>query len=189
MGWLRRRVPFVPQIEVTECGAACLTMILAHHGHHAPLAELRQACGISRGGADALALVRAARRYGLEASGVKVEKDQLEALPLPAVLHWDFEHFLVLERLGRKRATLVDPATGRRQVSLEELGRHFTGVALALRPSPALRRRKRVRPAWPGTRRSSGRRSPTWPRSSSPRSGSSWWGSSSPSRRRSCSTR
>lgn len=143
----RRRVPFVPQIEVTECGAACLTMILAYHGHHAPLAELRQACGVSRGGADALAVVRAARRYGLEADGVQLEMEQIRELPLPAVLHWDFEHFLVLERLSGKRAILVDPATGRRSISLEELGRHFTGVAIMLQPTKSLRPRKRVRPS------------------------------------------
>ena len=147
MALLRRRVPFIPQIEVTECGAACLTMVLAYHGHHAPLSELRQTCGVSRSGADALALVRAARRYGLTASGLKVEMDQIGQLPLPAVLHWDFEHFLVLERLTRKGAILVDPASGRRTISLEEMGRHFTGIALMLRPSPSLRRRKRVRPS------------------------------------------
>ena len=147
MRLFRRRVPFVPQIEVTECGAASLTMILAYYRHHAPLAELRQACGISRGGADALALVRAARRYGLEADGVKLDMEQLPQLPLPAVLHWDFEHFLVLERLTRKGAILVDPAIGRRCMTLEELGRHFTGVALMLKPSPSLERRKRVRPS------------------------------------------
>ncbi len=143
----RRRVPFIPQIEVTECGAACLAMVLAYHGHHAPLSALRQACGVSRSGADALALVRAARRYGLAADGLKVEMDQIEQLPLPAILHWDFEHFLVLERLTRKGAILVDPASGRRTISLEEMGRHFTGIALMLRPSPSLRPRKRVRPS------------------------------------------
>jgi ATP-binding cassette subfamily B protein len=147
MSLFRRRVPFVPQIEVTECGAACVTMVLAYHGHHAPLSELRQACGVSRSGADALALVRAARRYGLAANGLKVEMDQIGQLALPAILHWDFEHFIVLERLKRKRAILVDPASGRRAISLEEMGRHFTGIALALQPSPSLRPRKRVRPS------------------------------------------
>ncbi|OFX25550.1 MAG: hypothetical protein A2V77_24950 [Anaeromyxobacter sp. RBG_16_69_14] len=143
----RRRVRYVPQIEVTECGAACLTMILGYHGHHAPLAELRQACGVSRSGADALALVRAARLYGLTAQGVRIEMDQIHQLTLPAVLHWDFEHFLVLERLPKGRAILVDPASGRRSISLEELGRHFTGIALMLKPSPALRPRRRTRPS------------------------------------------
>lgn len=144
---LRHRVRYVPQIEVTECGAACLAMILGHHGHHAPLAEVREACGVSRSGADALSMVRAARRFGLDARGVRVELDQLGALALPAILHWDFEHFVVLERLGKRRAYLVDPAAGRRAMGLEELGRHFTGVALVLTPSPALRARRRTRPS------------------------------------------
>ncbi|WP_242345365.1 peptidase domain-containing ABC transporter [Anaeromyxobacter terrae] len=142
-----RRVRFVPQIEVTECGAACLSMILGHYGHHAPLAEVRQACGISRDGADALALVRAAREYGLTVQGVRVEMDQLAQLALPAILHWDFDHFLVLERLTSTHAVLVDPAIGRRSIRLDELGRHFTGVALMLSPSPSLERRARTRPS------------------------------------------
>jgi ATP-binding cassette, subfamily B, bacterial len=144
---LRRRVRFIPQIETTECGAASLGMILAYHGHHAPLSELRLACGVSRGGADALALARAARAYGLVAQGVRVEMDGLAQLALPAVLHWDFDHFLVLERLTATHAVLVDPASGRRTVRLEEMGRHFTGVALMFSPSPSLKRRARTRPS------------------------------------------
>jgi len=147
MALFRRRVRFVPQIEVTECGAASLTMVLAYHGHHAPLSELRQACGVSRSGADALSIVRAARRYGLEAQGVRIELDQLTSVPLPAILHWDFEHFLVLERVKRKKAVLIDPASGRRAMSFEELGRHFTGIALLLEPSSSLKKRKRTRPS------------------------------------------
>jgi len=137
----------VPQLEITECGAACLTMILAYHGHNAPLSEVRERCGVSRSGADALSIARAARHYGLEAEGVRVELDQLGQLTLPAILHWDFEHFVVLEALGRDRATLVDPASGRRRLGLDELGRHFTGVALVLSPSPALQPRPRSRPS------------------------------------------
>lgn len=143
----RRRVRFVPQIEVTECGAACLSMILAQHGHHAPLAEVRQACGISRDGADALAIARAARKYGLSVQGVRVEMEQLSQLTLPAILHWDFDHFLVLERVTATHAVLVDPAIGRRTIRLDEMGRHFTGVALMLAPSPSLKRRARTRPS------------------------------------------
>ena len=143
----RRRVRYIPQIETTECGAASLAMVLAYHGHHAPLAELRQACGVSRSGADALAIVRAARGYGLQADGVRVEMEQVEALSLPAIIHWDFDHFLVLERLTRTHAVLVDPASGRRTVRLDEMGRHFTGIALQLAPTPALRPRARTRPS------------------------------------------
>jgi ABC-type bacteriocin/lantibiotic exporter with double-glycine peptidase domain len=122
-------------------------MILAFHGHHAPLSEVRQACGITRSGADALSIVRAARAYGLTAGGVRVELEHLPQLALPAILHWDFDHFLVLERLTATHAGLVDPAIGRRTMTLEELGRHFTGVALQLAPSPALKPRKRTRPS------------------------------------------
>jgi NHLM bacteriocin system ABC transporter peptidase/ATP-binding protein len=144
---LRRRVPYIPQIEMTECGAACLGMVLAHHRHHVPLSEMRQACGVSRAGADLLAVARAARKYGLEAQGMRVELEQLDQLPVPAILHWDFEHFVVLERVRTKRVHLVDPACGRRAMSWDEMGRHFTGVALAMKPSPALRPRRRTRPS------------------------------------------
>jgi len=143
----RRRVPFIPQMEATECGAAGLAMVLAFHGHHAPLPEVRQACGVSRDGASALALVQAARGYGLEAHGCRVELDQLAQLPLPAILHWDFDHFVVLERLGRSRTTLVDPAWGRLRVDRAELARRFTGAALVFRPTGALARRPRRRPS------------------------------------------
>jgi ABC-type bacteriocin/lantibiotic exporter with double-glycine peptidase domain len=137
----------VPQIETTECGAASLSMVLAYHGHHAPLSEVRQACGITRSGADALSIVRAARAYGLTAQGMRVEMEHLRQLAVPAILHWDFDHFLVLERVTATHAILVDPASGRRVMTLDEVGRHFTGVALQLAPSPALKPRKRTRPS------------------------------------------
>ena len=145
--WFRRRVEFVPQMEVTECGAAALAMILATHGHHATLPEVREACGVTRDGASALALVKAAQGYGLEAKGVKVDLAQLALLPLPAILHWDFDHFVVLERYRSGSATLVDPACGRLRVGLAELGRRFTGVALLFGPTPALVPRPRRRPS------------------------------------------
>ena len=141
-----RRVGFIPQLEAAECGAASLAMILAYHGHHAPLPEVRQRCGVSRDGASARALVEAARGYGLEARGVRLELDQLAGLPLPAILHWDFDHFVVLERLGRRGAILVDPACGRLRAGLAEAGRRFTGAALVFSPTPALRPRPRTRP-------------------------------------------
>ncbi len=135
-------------MEMSECGAASLAMVLAYHGHHAPLAEVRQACGVSRDGANAKAIVFAARAYGLEAQGVKLtEVSQLSQLPLPAILHWDFNHFLVLERLGRTYAKVVDPAAGRRRFGLEEVGQRFTGVALMFEPSRNFRRRPRTRPS------------------------------------------
>jgi ATP-binding cassette, subfamily B, bacterial len=142
-----KRVPYTPQMEVTECGAASLAMVLAYHGHHASLPEIRQACGVSRDGANALAIVRAARTYGLDAKGAKLGMAQLCQLPLPAILHWDFNHFLVLERLTRKKAHLVDPACGRRGMSLAEVSRHFTGVALIFSTTTAFQRKPRSYPS------------------------------------------
>lgn len=79
--FLQKRVPYTPQMEVTECGAASLTMVLAFHGHNASLPEVRQACGVSLDGANALAIVRAARGYGLDAKGAKLGMEQLPQLP------------------------------------------------------------------------------------------------------------
>jgi ABC-type bacteriocin/lantibiotic exporter with double-glycine peptidase domain len=140
-------VDFIPQLEATECGAAGLAMILASHGHHAPLPEVREAVGVSRDGASALAVVQAARGYGLEAQGARVEPEGLALLPTPALLHWDFDHFVVLERVTKTGVILVDPASGRRRASLAEVGRRFTGAALVFRPTPALRARPATRPS------------------------------------------
>ncbi|HJW33515.1 MAG TPA: peptidase domain-containing ABC transporter [Holophagaceae bacterium] len=143
----RRKAPFIPQMEAVECGAASLAMVLGYHGHHAPLVEVRHACGVSRDGASALALLRAARGFGLEAEAVKVELEHLDDLPVPAILHWDFNHFLVLERLTAKGAVLVDPALGRRKVDLAELQKRFTGVALVFAPGEDFTPRPRRRPS------------------------------------------
>lgn len=145
--FLRKRVSYTPQMEVTECGAASLTMVLAYHGHHASLPEVRQACGVSRDGANALAIVRAARGYGLDAKGAKPTMEQLTQLPLPAILHWDFNHFVVLERLTKTKAFLVDPACGRKTMPLEEVSRHFTGVALIFAPTEAFQRKPKTYPS------------------------------------------
>lgn len=148
-GWslLRRRVPYIPQMEMAECGAASLAMVLAYHGHHAPLPEVRQACGVSRDGATALGIVRAARVYGLEAAGVTLDLGDFGKLPLPAVLHWGFRHFLVLERIRSSKAIVVDPSHGRRAVDWNELGREFTGVALVFAPTENFRPRRAERPS------------------------------------------
>jgi ABC-type bacteriocin/lantibiotic exporter with double-glycine peptidase domain len=144
----RRRVVFLPQMEVAECGAACLAMVLGFHRHHVPLPEMRRACGVARDGANALNLLQAARVYGLAASATQVlDVAALGRLPMPAILHWNFNHFVVLESVGRDHAVIVDPASGRRSLPLTELGRSFTGVALVFAPTPALQPRAEVRPS------------------------------------------
>ncbi len=131
----RKRVPFVQQNTASDCGAASLTMVLAYHGKHLRLDDVRKVTGFGRDGADALSILSAARVYGLRGRGVKVDEvEDLKFLPSGSILHWQFNHFLVFERLTADGAELVDPAGGRRRVGKDELGRSFTGVALTFEP-------------------------------------------------------
>jgi NHLM bacteriocin system ABC transporter peptidase/ATP-binding protein len=131
----RKHTPTVIQMEAVECGAASLGIMLGHYGKHVPLEELRQRCGVSRDGSTAGSVVRAAQLFGFEAKGVQLDTGDLPGLPLPAVLFWKFNHFLVLEGYGRK-VQLNDPATGPRSVSWEEFDTSFTGIALRMEPGP-----------------------------------------------------
>src|SRR5215813_9456714 len=108
-----RRTPVILQMEAAECGAAALGMILAYYGAWIPLEQLRIACGVSRDGSKASNIIRAARRYGLTAKGYSVEPAALTEIPTPCIIHWNFNHFVVLERIDRKRAYINDPASGR----------------------------------------------------------------------------
>ena len=122
-------------MEAVECGAASLGIMLGHYGKHVPLEELRQRCGVSRDGSTAGSMVRAARLFGLEAQGVQLDLVDLPTLPLPAVLFWKFNHFLVLEGYGKK-VRINDPGTGPRSVTWGEFDKSFTGIAVKMQPGP-----------------------------------------------------
>jgi ATP-binding cassette, subfamily B, bacterial len=122
-------------MELADCGAACLAMVLAYHGKRVPLDELRQVTSTGRDGVDALGLTRAAESYGLRARGVIADIDQLAQLPPGSILHWEFAHFVVLERVRKNGVDLVDPEIGRRRLSMEAVRRSYTGVAITFEPT------------------------------------------------------
>ena len=135
----RVRTPLFPQLETSECGAACLGILLAHFGRWEPIEELRNACGVSRDGTSAADIVRAAKRYDLQLSGWRRQVNQLGDVPLPAILFWEFNHFVVLEGIEQERYYLNDPANGRRTVSAETFDRAYTGVVLTAKPGEKFR--------------------------------------------------
>ncbi len=140
--WFRRerRIPFVQQLTSAECGIACLTMVLHHFGQQVRLDEVRGAFGTIRDGVTALSILEAARRYGLIGRGIRVELDDFGYLKPGAILHWNFNHFVVLDSVDAKGIHIVDPSTGRRRVSPEELRSSFTGVAVLLQPGEGFQR-------------------------------------------------
>ena len=132
----KKRLRHVQQTAATDCGAACLTMVLDYHGKSLRLDDVREVVGTGRAGADAMALLRGGRWFGLRGRGVKIDDiDSFQFLEPGTVLHWQFNHYVVLEHWGPKGASIVDPASGRRQVSREQLRRAFTGVALLFEPA------------------------------------------------------
>jgi NHLM bacteriocin system ABC transporter peptidase/ATP-binding protein len=131
--------PILLQMEATECGAAALGIILAFYELYVPLEALRIACGVSRDGSKAVNMLKAARHYGLQAQGAKIEPDALNELTFPVIAFWEFNHFVVIEGFDDKKIYLNDPATGQRTITHEEFSRSFTGIILMFEPTSDFR--------------------------------------------------
>ena len=129
------KVPVVMQMEALECGAASLTMILAYYGKWVPLEQVRADCGVSRDGSNAKNVLKAARSYGLVAKGYRYEPEDLKKNgKFPCIIHWNFNHFLVLNGFKGNKAYLNDPAKGNYAVSMETFDESFTGICLMFEP-------------------------------------------------------
>lgn len=147
---MRRRTPRVIQMEVVECGAAALSIVLGYYGRFASLEELREKCGVSRDGVNAHDVVEAAEWYGLKAEGYEIDVDHLHELKLPAILYWDYNHFIVLEGFSGEKVFINDPATGPRQIDHEELKEHHSNVALEFTPTPSFKKGGNYPSLWQG---------------------------------------
>ncbi len=136
----RARTPTVLQMTGVECGVACLAMVLGYHGRWESIDALRVAAGVTRDGSKASNLLKAARRFGLSAKGFKKEPKTLTDLPVPSIIHWNFNHYVVFEGIRRGYAYINDPASGPRRLPLNEFGEYYTGVVLAFERGPDFQR-------------------------------------------------
>lgn len=137
--WAERVRPIL-QSEAAECGLAALTMVARHHGHRVNLAGLRQRFPTSIKGMTLRQMIAVASQLELSARAVRLEVDELKQLALPAILHWDLNHFVVVEKVDSGSVWILDPARGRRRMTFAKVGRHFTGVALELTPTASFKR-------------------------------------------------
>ena len=111
----RRRLPQLSQMNMVECGAACLAMVLSYYGRKTSVSEVSTRCDVGRDGLSALSIVKAARSYGMRVRAISLPHNDFRFVRLPAIIHWEFNHFVIVERWSPKRVDIVDPAAGRRQ--------------------------------------------------------------------------
>ena len=140
------RLPILHQSEAAECGLACLAMVAAYHGYRTDLAVLRGRFQVSLKGATLQNLMALADQIGMAARPLRAELEALNTIQTPAILHWNMNHFVVLAKATKKHAIIHDPARGRLKLPLSDVSKHFTGVALELRPTPAFEPKEDVKP-------------------------------------------
>lgn len=129
------KTPSMLQMEATECGAASLGMVLAYYGLWLPLEKLRLECGVNRDGSKASNIVKAARRFQCEAKGFRWSAERILEVEYPLIIHWEFNHFVVLEGFKNGKAYINDPAAGHRTIDWEDFRTSYTGIALQIRPN------------------------------------------------------
>nr|WP_241022384.1 peptidase domain-containing ABC transporter [Burkholderia sp. Se-20373] len=135
-GLFKTRFPTVLQTESTECGLACVAMLANYHGRHVTLRDLRQKFSVSLKGISLGSLLRVCKHNGLSSRPIRTELAGLKQIKLPCILHWNFNHFVILRKIGANHAVIVDPAYGERQVDWESVSQAFTGVAIEIWPDP-----------------------------------------------------
>lgn len=129
------KVPVVMQMEALECGAASLTMIMSYYNKWIPLEQVREDCGVSRDGSNARNILRAARSYGMKAQGYRYEPEALrDNGSFPCIVHWEFNHFIVVDGFKGNKVYINDPARGSLHMTMEEFDRGFTGICLMIEP-------------------------------------------------------
>lgn len=159
----RRQVPFVQQLEAADCGPACLAMVLRYWGRHLHLDEVRAVVGCSGRGVGVGDLVRAAESFKLRSRVLTIDIDDLQYLSPGAILHWEFHHFVVFEKLRRDAVVVIDPAFGRRAIPHARFRRSFTGVAVTLDPSEGFAKSRKSRsPLFDYLRALFGQRATLW---------------------------
>lgn len=142
----RKTTPIVRQSETAECGLACLAMIASHHGHQTSLGNLRRRFSTTLRGMNMLHIIDIADKLGLTSRALKMPLDALQQIKLPAIIHWDLNHFVVLTKATPKGCTVHDPASGVRRLSKADMSKSFTGVALELEPSATFEKRSNTTP-------------------------------------------
>ena len=141
-----RRMDLLRQAEAAECGLACVGMVASYFGYRTDLSTLRREHSISLKGATLKDIIDIAGKIGLGSRAVRCELEELKDLRTPAILHWDMNHFVVLQSASKDGITILDPAKGKRSFKLDDISTHFTGVALELSPTPQFQRRKARQP-------------------------------------------